>query len=328
MFIKKLDQLSPPITLYFKGEGQHASILSGILSLLAHFLVFIGGIYYVLDFINKNSPKAAYFFNRYVEDAGYFPVNATQIFNFIQINNKRDNKAIPFDFSVFRAVGLDDAFYDEYMDNPNILEGKDHWIYGYCNNSTDTKGISHLVNFDYYEQSACIRTYYDHIKKKYYNTGEEGFRWPIIEKGCSHAERTYYGIILQKCDEAPDILKSQGPTCKSSKEITEEVNKVGLKYQIIDNYADILNYDRPFTKYFYEIISAITNGIYIINHLNFNPANMLTHNGIFFSNQIQERTYFFTQNEKHTIEKSDLPEGQTTRGCLIGIYFWMQNTLQ
>ena len=243
------------------------------------------GIYYTLGFINRDSPKA-YFYNRYIEDAGTFPVNATSMFNFIQINDKKANKVISFDFSLFRDVGLDDAFYDEYMNNPNILEEKDHWIYGYCNNKTDTEGIRYLINFESFEQSACIRTFYDHNKKKYFNTGEKGFRWPIIEKGCSHPQRTYYGIIIKRCDEAPEILKSQGPECKSGEEITEALDKVGLKYEIIDYYPDILNYNMPFIKFFYEVTSAITNGIYIVNHLNFNPKNILTHNGFFLDNQV------------------------------------------
>ena len=325
--VKKLDWLSPPITLYFKGEGQHSSLFSAILSVIIYILVLISGIYYSLGFINKDSPKA-YFFNRYIEDAGYFPVNSSSMFHFIQIIDQRTEEIIGFDFTVFRAIGIDDLFYDEYMNNPNNLSNVNHWVYGYCNNNTDTEGIDYLINFDLYNQSSCIRKYYDKDKKQYYNTGEEGFRWPIIEKGCSNKNRTYYGIILQRCDKSPDIIKSQGPNCKTESEITEIIQKVSLKFQIIDHYADMLNYQMPFTKYFYEVTSAITNGVYIINHLNFNPANMLTHNGILFDSQKQERSYFFTQNEKHTIDKSILNEGQSTNGCLIGIYFWMQNTLQ
>ena len=327
MFFKKLDMLSPPITLYFKEDKEHSSIFSGILTLIAYILVFISGVYYALDFINKESPKA-YFFNRYIEDAGTFPLNSSSMFNFIQIVDTRTNEEVPFDFQVFRAIGFDDVYYEEYMANPNILEEKDHWVYGYCNNSSDTKGIGYLIDFKYYEQSACIRKYYDKNTKKYYNTGEEGFRWPIIKKGCSNPERTYYGLILQRCDKAPDLLQKQGTECKSESQITEYLSKVSLKYELIDHYADMLNYKMPFTKYFYEVTSAIANGIYIVNHLNFNPANMLTHNGIIFDNQVSERSYFFTQNEKHTVDQASLPEGQSLNGCLIGIYFWMQNTLQ
>ena len=327
MFLKKLDMLSPPITLYFKEEAQHSSIFSGILSVIAYLLVFAAGVYYALEYINKESPKA-YFFNRYIEDAGTFPVNASSMFNFIQIADTRTNDEIPFDFSIFRAVGFDDVYSEEYMNNPKIILEKDHWVYGYCNNDSDTKGIGYLIDFKNYDKSACIRKYYNKNEKKYYNTDEKGFRWPIIKKGCSNPNRTYYGIVIQRCDQASDLLKSQGEKCKSEDEITEYLTKVSLKYQLIDHYADMLNYKMPFTKYFYEVTSAITNGIYIINHLNFNPANMLTHNGIFFDNQIQERSYFFTQNEKHTVDQTSLPPGQTLNGCLIGIYFWMQNTLQ
>ena len=327
MIIKKLDWLSPPITLYFKGENQHSSIVSAILSIICYALVFASAVYYILEFVHRSNPKA-YFFNRYIVDAGYFPINSSSMFNFIQIEDTKTNEAIPFDFTVFRVVGFDDIYSDEYMNNPNILEKKNFWVYGYCNNITDTQGISNLVNFKYYEQSACIRKYYDVKKRQFFNTGEPGFRWPVIEKGCSNPNRTYYGIVIQRCDQIPEILKDQGPSCSNTEKIISTINNVSLKYQLVDHYADMLNYEMPFTKYFYEVTSAITNGVYIVNHLNFNPANMLTHNGLFFDNQVHERSYFFTQNEKHTIDKSVLSAEQTTNGCLIGIYFWMQNTLQ
>ena len=72
--LKKLDCLSPPITLYYKGENQHSSILSGILSLLYIASLLATAIYYLRKYINKDNPQA-YFFNRYIEDAGNFPLN-------------------------------------------------------------------------------------------------------------------------------------------------------------------------------------------------------------------------------------------------------------
>jgi len=331
MFLKKLDWLSPPITLYFKGEGSHVSIYSGILSLVAYIIVVVATFYYALGFINRQDPKA-YFFNRYIEDAGTFPVNASQMFNFIQVSNPQTNLKVPLDFSAFRIVGFDDAYSDDYMNNPEIVRTKNHWVYGNCNNSTDTEGIGHLVTQDFYEQSACIRKYYDVEKHKYFKTGEDGFRWPVILKGCSHPERTYYGIIMQRCDKASEFLTENGePTCKTSSEINNVEDSVSFNFQIIDHYADMLNYEMPFTKYFYEVTSAITHNNFIIQHLNFNPANMITHNGYFFDNQVEEKAYFFTQNEKQTITETELKSKNatlSTNGCLIGVYFWMQNTLQ
>ena len=327
MFFKKIDMLSPYITLYFKGGKRHSSKFSGILSIIAYIFVVIAGIYYILDFISKQNPKA-YFYNRYVDNAGDFPLNSSSMFNFIQIYDISTNEAIPFDYSKIRVIGTDEVLSNEYMNDPNIIVNKNHWLYGYCNNNTDTKGIGYLIDFKNYEKSSCIRKYYDKETKKYYNTGENGFRWPVLSKGCSNPKRTYYGIIMQRCDQVPDFIKSQGIECSSENEITELINKISLNFEIIDHYPDILNYRNPLKKYFYSVTSAFSNGVYIINHLNFNPANMMTHNGIFFDNIVQEHSYIFVQNEKHTIDSSNLGEGETTNGCLIGIYFWMQNTLQ
>ena len=76
MFIKKLDMLSPPITLYYKGENNHSSIFSGILTVISYAIILAAGIYYALEFINKDNPTA-YFYNRYMEDVGTFPINAS-----------------------------------------------------------------------------------------------------------------------------------------------------------------------------------------------------------------------------------------------------------
>ena len=328
MFLKKCDFISPPITLYFKGESSHVSIYSGILSIITIIIIIIASVYYIIEFIHRKSPKA-YFFTRYVEDAGNFPLNSTQMFHFIQVTNPENNQIIPLDFQAFRIIGFDDAYADDYMNDGEIAKVKNHWIYGNCNNDSDTKGISYLITHKYYEQSACIRKYYDTAKKKYFNTEEEGFRWPIIKKGCSNPERTYYGIIMQRCDKASEFIKAQGPECKSSSEIDVIIKYSSLSFQIIDHYADMLNYEMPLTKYFYELATGFLVNHYLVQNLNFNPASMLTHNGIFFDNEVKEEAYFYTQNEKQSLNEEDLnKDGKSTNGCLIAIYFWMQNTLQ
>ena len=326
MFLKQFDRLSPYITLYFRGERKHSSKISGILSIITYCLILGMGINYILIFFDRQSPKA-YFFNRYTEDAGNFPLNSSMMFNFIQICEQETNSPMPFDFSAIKVIGSDDVFSDEYMNNPDIILNRTHWIYEYCENE-DIGGLANLIDYKNFYKSICIRKFYDKKSGKYYNTGEKGFRWPVIEKGCSHPNRTYYGIIMQRCDKVPELIRSQGIACKSESEITETISKISLKFDIIDSFADILNYKNPLTKYFYEVTSAIVNGVFIVNHLNFNPINMVTNSGFFFDDIIKELSYIFIQNEKHTIDASNLEENQTTNGCLIGIYFWMQNTLQ
>ena len=50
-----------------------------------------------------------------------------------------------------------------------------------------------------YDQALCIRKYYNKEKDTYYETNDDNFRWPSVDKGCSHPNRTFYGVILEKC---------------------------------------------------------------------------------------------------------------------------------
>jgi len=327
-FLRKIDMLSPSITFYFKGEQQHSSIISGILSIIVIALVVASAIYYFLGYINKDSPKA-YFFTRYIDDAGDFPLNSSSMFNYIQFIDKNDNQKLGFDFHAFIAIGTDHVYYEQYMDDPNYLLNFDYWLYGPCNFDSDVEGITDIVNFTILNNSACIRTFYNKDRNQFYNVGQDGFKWPVVSKGTSNPLSTFYGLIVQRCDYAPKIIKDKFPECKDSAYIDAYISRMSLKYQIVDHYADMLNYKTPFIKYFYEVTSAVSDQQFIVNHLNFNPANMLTHNGILFDNIVEEHSYFFTQNEKHTMDQGVLlQQNRTTHGCLIGVYFWMQNTLQ
>ena len=84
---------------------------------------------------------------------------------------------VGFDFTLFRIIGLE-TYYEVFLYDQN-LSNYDHWLYGKCNNQTDTKGISHLISFDFFEKSACIRKYFNKNEQKYYNIDDPKFRWPV-----------------------------------------------------------------------------------------------------------------------------------------------------
>ena len=328
MFLKRIDILSPPITLFYKGENSHPSIFSGILSFLAYGVCIAFFIYYAMNYINRESPTA-FFFNRYVENAGEYPVNASSMFNFIQVLETTANRPRKVEFDAVRVIGLEETIdnYAPFKDASTNADGiqktitdYDHWLYGYCNNDTDTKGISYLINQEKYLESACIRYYYKKDDKKYYATNEAGFRWPDILYGCSHPDRTFYGIVMERCEQDAAATKL-GVTCKDKSYIDEYIRSSSINYLIIDHYADVLNYNEPFTKYFYTISNGLFLNSYTTNHLNFNPALMRTHNGIFFENIVETPAYFFDQNEKVT-------ESETVNGVIVAFYFWMQNRMQ
>lgn len=313
MILRYLDILSPPITLYFKGNSIHPSLFSGILSIISSFIIGAFAIYYIVQYINKED-KTIYYYNRYVEDAGIFPVNASMMFHFIQFIKTGNNKYEPIDFDYMRIVGLEETI-DNYMDNYNLSK-YDHWLYGPCNNTTDTKGISYLITQDYFEQAACIKKYYNSKQNKFYDNTDKDFKWPIIKHGCSNPKRTFYGILIEKC--VNDSFRSD---CKPIEDIENYLKHFSITFQLIDFFPDMISYKNPFLKY----VLSLTNGIFIdsatINHLNFNPAISITHEGIFFDRPIEERAYIFTQNEKVVIDPKDT-------SIIVGFYFWMQNTMQ
>ena len=158
MFIKKLDYLSPPITFYHKGYLSHPSIFSGILSIISMILILIFTVYYSLEIIKRKNPKI-FSYTTFVEDAGTFSMNSSHIFHFFSMSSVFSNFVNDgINFTYFRIVGLQD-YYEDYLNKKNISEFE-HWLYGKCNNSTDTQGISDIITYDFFERSACIRKYY------------------------------------------------------------------------------------------------------------------------------------------------------------------------
>ena len=54
MFLKKVDFLSPDITLYHKGDISHSSWMSGIVSLIQVILLLTCGVYFFFRFYKSS----------------------------------------------------------------------------------------------------------------------------------------------------------------------------------------------------------------------------------------------------------------------------------
>ena len=301
MFIKQLDYLSPTVTFYHKGFLSHSSILSGILSIISMALILAVAIYFSLDIILRKNPTSFYF-NRFVDNAGIFPLNSSSFFHFISISNDlgelRDQGV---DFKSFRIIGLE-TFYQFHSTNRSNLINIDHWIYGFCNNKTDTAEISHLIDYDYFEKSACIRKYYNSREKKYYDTWEENFRWPLMAHGTFNPNNKFYCVIIEKCfDETLSLILNESNYCKNEEEIKKILGfNSAVHFFYIDNYIDVLNFNSPNIKYFYRIENTIQSNNYVMNHLNFNPTLVKTHNGLIFDHITEDFSYSFERNDVFT----------------------------
>ena len=299
MILKKIDFLSPEITLFHKGSLSHSSIISGILSIITCFIIILCSVYYSLAIIDrqKDCPKIA-FYTHFIEDAGIFPLNSSSFFHFISIiKDNHHPEREEFDFESFNLIGLE-TYIIEY-ENDNDLSKYNHWLYGFCNKEKDTEGITNLVTQNFFTKSACIRKYYDSNSQKYYDTDDPNFRWPRIAHGTFNQKSEFYSLILQKCNQ--NILNNifgNEYKCKNDTEI-EEMFKYGgvIHFNFIDHLIDTTNYTEPIKKYFYRIENTLDEDNYSINFLNFNPIYVRTQKGIIFDVYEDQLSYSYERND-------------------------------
>ena len=235
MFLKKFDYVSPPITFYHKNYLAHTSILSGILSIISFILILMISSYFAMQIIRKEGPSV-FNFKRIIEDAGTFPVNASSFFHFISLKTKTQEFTNGgMDFRSFRIIGLN-VHHSDYLNNKN-LSNFDFWLYGYCNNESDTKGISHLIGYDFFQKSACIRKYFSSADQKYYNTDDPKFRWPVQAHGTSSSNNKYYNMVLERCEEDTiNQILGEGSHCKTDKEIRDLLStNAAFRMYLIDH---------------------------------------------------------------------------------------------
>ena len=309
--------LSPKITLYYKQKNTHASIISGILSIIAYSLIISFTITYFIRYINKENP-IAYFFNRYIEDIGTFSFKDNFFFNYMKLINVKTREPIQIDFDKIEIIGTNKIISDYSSDNNGDYQT--HWIYGKCDEEIDISNIKDLLDDEGFDKSACLKKYYSNEKKQSYNIYDKNFEWPSIKHGASHINTTFFGIILKKCANTTFRLNNFGP-CSSEDEINNYLKSAYLSFNIIDQYVDILNYENPITSYLYSITNGIAKDSYVTNNLNFNPGLIKTYAN-FLSDKPDEKTaYFFHQNAK----SMTISENANIIGAF---YIWMQNSQQ
>ena len=317
MLLREIDMLSPKITLYYKQKNTHASVISGILTIIVYSFIISFIIIYFKDYINKENPTA-YFFNRYVDDIGKFSFSKNYFFNYVRLINSKSREEVPFDFDKVEIIGTNKIISDYLNDNDG--DNQSHWIYGKCEDKININEINNLLNYEDFHKSACLKYYYSKEKRRYYDINDRNFIWPSIDHGASHINTTFFGIILKKCENSTFRLNNFGP-CSSEDEIDNYIKSIYLSFTIIDQYVDILNYENPITSYLYSITNGIAKDSYVTNNLNFDPGLIRTYDNIFSDKPVEKTAYFFHQNSKSTTV--------STNTKIIGaFYIWMQNSQQ
>ena len=309
MFIKQFDFISPKVTFYFHGFLYHSSILSGILSIISMIFIIILVVYYSLEIIERKDPNS-FSFTSFIEDAPIYEINTSSLFHFInmaQNSNNSFNEGI--DFTMFRIIGTQ-IYYEAFMKIPSI-KIVPHWLYGLCDNKTDTQGVSHLIKYDFFGKCACIKKYYDTKTKNYYSVGDPNFVWPKIGHGTFHENSTLYSIIVDSCSEETigEILGNRYH-CRTGAEIGQFYRNVTgtrvFQLYFLNNLMNILDYDNPIKKFIFRIESPFSSTQYSANELNFNPSLIKTHKGLIFDNIKEDISYSFDRNDVYIDDRGQV----------------------
>ena len=309
--LKACDSLSPPITLYYKNGDRHASTLSGILTIIAYVAIIGLGVVFSLDFLLKMNPTS-FFYNKYLSDTGYFPLNSSGIFHFIVTGEEYN---IIYDDRAFSIFGV--------YDNADVIEADtnminyNHWIYGPCTKSD----IGNLKNYldDYessFSQGMCIQKYYDAEKKIVIEKTDSNFEYPVLKHGNSNPNGNTYGIFLVRCQNHSEIGKTDCYDINTADKFA--LDSFSFAIYFIDQYADITNYHHPLTRFYNKIRNQMILESFTINNLNYKPLKIATHAGIIFNEETNLDSFALDVNEKFTIE-------MVNTGIYGVFYFWMGN---
>ena len=312
-FISKCDFISPNITLYYRGEENHSSMSSGLISIFLIITIIFFIIYLSLDFIAKKKPSA-YYYQTYTDDVGIHYFNSSSIFHYILLNyNQFYNYKI--DDRYFEIIGT--TIYDGNYLNIRNSSQIDHYIYGPCDEN-DIKGIENSLKDDYYiyfQNSYCIKKFYNKTLNKIINSNDSDFIYPSLKYGASKINYQPYNIYIQKCQNNTIINNN---SCYSSEYEIENMY-VGLYYSCIflNKIVEVENYKNPINNQFHKISNLFNNETYTANHLNFNPLKLITDSGILFERENSLNSYIFYYNEKLI--------NQDKKDILGSFHFWIQN---
>ena len=320
-FFRKIDFLSPSITLFHLEKRTHTSRFSGFFVLI---MISLCSSYICILFYNliEHKKLTSIFHKKFEYEAGYYSFNSSSIFHFIQIFSPEDGGYFDkYDSKYIRA-------YTTYVQSNltyESLDFNDHWVFDTCRENIDNKDVESYLfdNVENFTNAVCIRHFYNSTEKKYYSLEEEGFEWPHLEHGIAQRSNIYLTTIVQKCSNDSIINKLFGP-CPPQQEIDNYLSKYfGIYLYFTDTQVDPTNYSKPIQKYLQVISTGIgTPQTFVESYIHFAPLKVRTKSGSLFESVDDINSFYFDFNRKGSANNNE------KYFTITQYYHLMQNNIQ
>ena len=316
MFLENFDYTSPNLTFYYNSKRSQVSIFGGIITIISYTLCVLISCYFFSDVIFRKNP-GIFFYNRVVTDAGIFPLNSKSMFHYVFIKNVDIDELGKY----IQIISFRNLYVTNYNKDGD-RENYEHYIYDRCKIDLDDLSYNNIkddLNYTEYNLSFCLTSFYNKTTKKIISVKDNNFPIPSVAHGMSSSKGTYYGVFIQKCHNSSIINNN---SCPSQIEIDNYTNNnnMSVGFSIINYEVIVENYKKPFRLSMNKITNGILNDAFTVNHLNFQPLGVITHDGFFIDKKKEGNYYLYEQNEKNTLE--------TETGILASFYIWMQNKKQ
>ena len=322
MTLRRLDYLSPKISLFHNGHKSHTSNVGGITTIL---MIILSGVYvfYLIYSIAQHKFSNFWTYKNYLNDVGQYNFNDTGgIFHFFQLYDYQNQKYGEYN-SKYVRIFMSRINYRDF--GKKSVEDNEHWVYDSCREGVDNKNIPKdaFEENPFFYQGACLRYYFDISKKEYYPIEDkENFKYPYLIHGSGRNDNLLLETVIEKCKNNSITTKILGP-CGIGKDLDAYIEKhKAIYFHLLESQIDTENYKKPIYKFIYSISGSLDPYNVPVNNVNLMPFLIELKKGIFLPYTLNIVTYLFDDNRKATFANNN------EFGLLAIFDYWMVNTCQ
>ena len=279
MLFKKIDLLSPEITLFHLGNKNHYSIFSIILSIILIIILIIFSIIFSLDLIKRKNP-VAYSSKTWENDIGTFSLDEAHYFHFLTIYSQIYPYSDEYNSSLMNFFGF--INFNRTVIKEEEIYNVSHWIYDICNENELNRINEYKDYVDHNFTRLCIKHYFNNETKKYSYYTDKDFIWPNVSHGIENPNFTTYTIVMSKCFEN-EYLNIKNCYDGNVKYQGKQSFLINLTYY--EALVELSNYRIPIKHRLKTLQLSLTKSFIFSSNITMTPIKLTSNDGIILDNK-------------------------------------------